>query len=81
MQHVQQGPVQLLALNITQVAKTLGLSRAKVYALIATEVFSIIDNSPCSLLYYDYPLSQRVFASRSFSREMMPLEGVEEYGS
>ncbi len=39
MQHVQQGPVQLLALNITQVAKTLGLSRAKVYALIATEVF------------------------------------------
>lgn len=33
---------QPLLLNVTQVAKTLGLSRTKVYALIATEGLPIV---------------------------------------
>lgn len=34
--------VQTMLLNISQVAKTLGLSRTKVYALIATEGLPVV---------------------------------------
>ncbi len=42
MQYIEQDPIQPMLLNISQVARALGLSRGKVYQLIYHENLPVI---------------------------------------